>query len=197
MIRAVHAPSKAISISLAERLKQCDKNSPLIQPVDRSARSHHRGMSRTHRSGHGMSTRSERASGWYPVLRSTKRLAVRRKVGITGTWGYERWSRGTGSTDELRWCTGRRTERTRPGSIVRRSRAIRRRWEAGGIRRRSGTRCRGTAWCGRRGVLRRRRTWRWTLIRRCSGWTAGAAGKWTRPLETGIARRTARAIVRT
>jgi len=195
-VQESNAVGRALNLARAD-LDKRDKNSPLIQPVDGSARSHHRGMSGTHRSGHGMSTGSERASGWYPVLRSTKRLAMRRKVRITGTRGYERWSRGARSTDELRWCTGRRPEWTRSGSIVRRSRAIRWRWKAGGIRRRSRTRCRGTARCGGCRVLRRRRTRRWALIRRCTGWTAGTAGKRTRSLKTGIAGRTARAVVRT
>lgn len=154
-------------------------------------------MSWTHGSRHRMTSRSEWASRRYAVLRSTERLSMRGEVRITGTRWYERWSRGTRSTDELRRRAGGRTERTGPGPVVRRTGVIRRRRKTGGIRRRSRTGCRGTARRRGGGVLRRRRTRRRALIRWCTGRTAGTARKGTWSLEACITRWTARAVVRT
>lgn len=167
----------------------------MVQPIDRTTWSHHRRVSRSHRSSHRMSSWSERASRWYTVLWSAEWLAMRRKVRIPGTRWYKWWSRGARSANELRWRTRRRTERTGPGPIVRWTGIIRGWRKTGGIRRRSRTGCRGTARRGGGGVLWRRRAGRRALIRRCSGWTTSTARKWTRSLEACITRWTACVIV--
>ena len=171
------------------------KNLPLIEPINRTTRSHHRWMSRSNRSSHRMSSWSKRTSGWYTVLWSAERLTMRGEMRITGTRWYKRWSRGAGSANKLRWRTGRWSKRTGPGPVVRWTRVIRGWWKTGGIRWWSRTGRRRTARRGGGGVLWRRRTRRWALVWRCPGWTTGAAGKRTRPLKARITRWTACTVV--
>lgn len=178
------------------REKNCNQNSPLLYPVDRSARSHHRWMSRSDRSCHRM-TRSKWASRWHTVLWPAKRLTVRRKMRISSTRRYERRSRGTRSTDELRWPARWRAKRTRTGPIVRWPGIIRRRRESRRIRRWSRTGCRGTTRRRRGSILGGRGTRRWTLIGWCPRWTTSATGERAWSLEGRIARWTTCTVVRT
>ena len=140
---------------------------------------------------------SEWASRWHTVLRTSKRLTMRRKMRIPCSRRYERRSWGTGSTDELRWPARWRTERARSGPIIWWPGIIRRRREARRIRWWSGTRCRGTTRRWRGSILRSRGTRRWALIGWCSCWTTSTTGERTRTLEGRITRWTTCTVVRT